>query len=200
VVPSLTWSIVRLVLPGLVAEAADSPVNSSASALKSMSYSGLRRANALGPRRRAVRRRVRIGTKERRPTAGRVGSDAQTGRLASCMPTIERRTTLGPPLKWAGGKRWQVPHLRNLWAPHAGRRLVEPFCGGLAITLGLRPGRALLNDANPHLINFYRWLQKGLRVDLPMTNDERLFYEHRDRFNALLPPDDGSSREAAALF
>jgi len=31
--------------------------------------------------------------------------------------------------------------------------LVEPFCGGLAVTLGLRPARALLNDANPHVIN-----------------------------------------------
>jgi DNA adenine methylase len=77
------------------------------------------------------------------------------------------RPSLKPPLKWAGGKRWQVPHLRPLWQPHAHRRLVEPFCGGLAVALGLLPSRALLNDANPHLINFYRWLQKGLRIDVP---------------------------------
>jgi DNA adenine methylase len=47
------------------------------------------------------------------------------------------------------------------------------------------PTRALLNDANPHLINFYSWLQKGLRVDLPMENDEGLFYKHRDRLLAI---------------
>ena len=41
------------------------------------------------------------------------------------------------------------------------RRLVEPFCGGLAVALGLKPAAALLNDANPHLVNFYRWLQRG---------------------------------------
>ncbi|MGE3510286.1 MAG: hypothetical protein AB7N65_15560 [Vicinamibacterales bacterium] len=29
-----------------------------------------------------------------------------------------------------------------MWAPHAHRRLVEPFCGGLAVTLGLLPARA----------------------------------------------------------
>jgi DNA adenine methylase len=58
----------------------------------------------------------------------------------------------------------------------------------------------MLNDANPHLINFYRWLQKGLRVELLMENDERLFYAHRDRFNALLAEGKGASREAAALF
>ncbi len=109
-------------------------------------------------------------------------------------------STLGPPLKWAGGKRWQVPHLRPLWKDHAARRLVEPFCGGLAVTLSLMPDRALANDANPHLINFYRWLQKGLRVDLPMENDEALFYQHRDRFNALLATGKRTNREAAALF
>ncbi len=116
------------------------------------------------------------------------------------MPTATHPTVLSPALKWAGGKRWQVPHLKPLWAQHSGRRLVEPFCGGLAVTLGLSPNRALLNDANPHLINFYRWLQKGLRIDLPMENDEALFYQHRDRFNALLAGGKGASRESAALF
>src|SRR5438876_115024 len=116
------------------------------------------------------------------------------------MPTTASPATLRPPLKWAGGKRWQVPHLRLPWESHAGRRLVEPFCGGLAVTLGLSPRRALLNDANPHLINFYRWLQKGLRVDLQMENDEALFYRHRERFNSLLASGKGGSREAAALF
>jgi DNA adenine methylase len=105
-----------------------------------------------------------------------------------------------PPLKWAGGKRWQVPHLEPLWRPHQQRRLVEPFCGGLAVALGLSPARALLNDRNPHLINFYRWLQRGLAIDLRMANDERLFYRHRDRFNALLAEGKGESADAAALF
>jgi DNA adenine methylase len=107
---------------------------------------------------------------------------------------------LKPPLKWAGGKRWQVPHLIPLWKPHAERRLVEPFCGGLAVALGLRPGRALLNDANPHLIRFYQWLKKGLRITIPCENHERLFYQHRDRFNALLRSGKANSQEAAALF
>lgn len=108
--------------------------------------------------------------------------------------------TLRPPLKWAGGKRWQVPYLRPLWEPHTHRRLVEPFCGGLAVTLGLAPRRALLNDANPHLIAFYRWLQKGLAISLPMENDEAMFYRHRDRFNHLLASGQCDSQEAAALF
>ena len=75
------------------------------------------------------------------------------------MPVAEQIQPSRPPLKWAGGKRWQLPHLRPLWEPHSRRRLVEPFCGGLAVALGLKPERALLNDANPHLINFYRWIR-----------------------------------------
>ncbi len=84
-------------------------------------------------------------------------------------PTTEQLT---PPLKWAGGKRWLLPQLRTLWQPHAERPLVEPFAGGLAVALGLAPTTALLNDVNPHLINFYRWLQRGLVTDIEMR--ERL--------------------------
>jgi DNA adenine methylase len=103
-------------------------------------------------------------------------------------------------LKWAGGKRWQVPHLRPLWQPHQHRRLVEPFCGGLAVSLGLQPERALLNDTNSHLISFYRWLQRGLEIEIEMANDKTLFYRHRRRFNALLESGEAGGAEAAALF
>lgn len=107
---------------------------------------------------------------------------------------------LPPPLKWAGGKRWQVPVLRELWAPHSWRRLVEPFCGGLSVALGLLPEQALLNDANPHLVNFYRWLRRGLTVSLPLDNDASLYYSHRRRFNELLAAGRTRSHEAASLF
>jgi DNA adenine methylase len=108
--------------------------------------------------------------------------------------------TVRPPLKWAGGKRWQVPEIRALWGAHAHRRLVEPFAGGAAVALGLRPARALLNDVNPHLINFYRCLQGGLRIDLPMANDETLFYEHRRAFNELIAEGLAETPRAGALF
>jgi DNA adenine methylase len=105
-----------------------------------------------------------------------------------------------PPLKWAGGKRWQLPHLFPLWKPHAHRRLVEPFCGGLAVALGLRPGRALLNDANPHVINFYQSVQQGLVIDSPQTHSEAAYYRNRTRFNALIHKNRALTPEAAALF
>ncbi|HMH43088.1 MAG TPA: Dam family site-specific DNA-(adenine-N6)-methyltransferase [Pyrinomonadaceae bacterium] len=114
--------------------------------------------------------------------------------------SLRSLNSLPPPLKWAGGKRWQVPHLRKLWEGENRRRLVEPFCGGLAVTLGLSPQRALLNDINPHLINFYRWLKRGLNISIEMSNDRSSFDSNRARFNELLRNGKGTTKEAASLF
>ena len=107
---------------------------------------------------------------------------------------------LKPPLKWAGGKRWLIPHLLPLWEPYRNNRLVEPLCGGLAVTLSLLPGNALLNDINTHLINFFRWVQKGLAIDMPLDNNEEIYYSYRERFNGLIKAGQQDSKEAAMLF
>src|SRR6187401_3150138 len=105
-----------------------------------------------------------------------------------------------PPLKWAGGKRWQLPFLLPHWRDFQNRRLVEPFAGGLAVTLGLAPRKALLNDVNPHLVNFYRWLKKGLVIEERFEQSERAYYRARKRFNDLLEAGNGDLAEAAGLF
>lgn len=105
-----------------------------------------------------------------------------------------------PPLKWAGGKRWLVPHLKPLIVDAIHTRLVEPFCGGLAVTLGALPEEALLNDINPHAINFYHWLQKGFNPKLDMRNEEQAYYACRERFNELVAAGKENTREAAELF
>jgi len=120
--------------------------------------------------------------------------------LSAAAPGAWDRSALRPPLKWAGGKRWLVPHLRPYWQRHRDRLLVEPFCGGLAVALGLLPEQACLNDASPHLINFYRWLQHGLRFSIPMMNDEGTYYAHRRRFNACVGSGQTEGEEAAQLF
>ena len=107
-----------------------------------------------------------------------------------------------PPLKWAGGKRWLVPYLAELWNAHQHRRLVEPFCGGLGVALNLRPERAFLNDINRHAVHFYSWLKHGFKVEeeIEFANREALYYEHRRRFNQLISCGGAESAEAAALF
>lgn len=106
---------------------------------------------------------------------------------------------LDPPLKWAGGKRWQVPHIRPLWEAAHAPRLVEPFCGGLSVALGLQPERALLNDLNPHLMHFYHCLRAGQLGPVPTENEASAFYRHRARFNELATAK-AFTPEAAALF
>src|SRR5262245_34164281 len=122
-------------------------------------------------------------------------------RVSPPAPNSESKLeSLKPPLKWAGGKRWLLPHVAAIWREHAHRRYVEPFCGGLAMALGLRPKRALLNDLNPHLLNFYRHVQRGLKLSVDARYDEKLFYLHRTRFNHLVTKGGAKSSEAAQLF
>ena len=107
---------------------------------------------------------------------------------------------LKPPLKWAGGKRWLLDELQHkFWKKHQHRRLVEPFCGGLSVALGLNPKTALLNDVNPALINFYQQLRKGLHVDMLFENDEAAYYQCRDEFNRL-NGDPKAVKRSAQLF
>lgn len=70
----------------------------------------------------------------------------------------------------------------------------------MAVTLGLMPRAALLNDVSPHVINVYRWLKRGLTITLPMKNEAKTYYAYRVRFNDLLQSGQGESADAAALF
>jgi DNA adenine methylase len=115
-------------------------------------------------------------------------------------PANHSNLSLRPPLKWAGGKRWLVPEFQKIWGHHSSRRLVEPFCGGLATTLASAPRRALVNDVNPHPINCYRWMQKGLRTSIRLSNDSDTYYAHRERFNELVRTGAEGTQEAAELF
>jgi DNA adenine methylase len=139
-------------------------------------------------------------------SAGGNGVSSAATRLAASSPSAVSSAptavelSLKPPLKWAGGKRWLLPHLAPLWRSHSSRRYVEPFCGGLAAPLGLQPREALLNDINPHLINFYKHLQLGLEITIAMKNEERSFYRRRNRFNKLIKENEWQTAEAAQLF
>jgi DNA adenine methylase len=136
--------------------------------------------------------------------AGRAGTRAtankSTLKARTKAPSVTDSPALRPALKWAGGKRWLAPRLREWYQPFRRRRLVEPFCGGLAVALALQPTRALLNDVNAHLVNFYLHLQRGLKVNITMRNEREHYLALRDEFNRLAPGRGATSAKAAQLF
>lgn len=99
-----------------------------------------------------------------------------------------------PILKWAGGKSWYVPNMPRT----AYERVIDPFCGGLALPLACGARNTIISDANPWLIEVYRAIQADpMRVffDLCKLPDDSQdwrgqYYEIRDRFNVSHEPAD----------
>ncbi len=105
---------------------------------------------------------------------------------------------MNSPLRWAGAKRWHVEEIRRRWNGIA--RIVEPFCGGASISLGLEPERAWLNDTNPVLMNFWRCLREGnIGKSHPNLPPEQ-YYEHRGALNDLIKHGHVNTFAAADYF
>lgn len=103
-----------------------------------------------------------------------------------------------PVLKYAGGKTWLLPRLRELFDSR--RRLVEPFVGSMAVALGLEPEHALLADSNPHLVGFHLRLRDPRPFAITMLNNERFYYSQRDVFNALAALSGPFTVEGSEIF
>ena len=63
-----------------------------------------------------------------------------------------------PFVKWAGGKNQLIDRLSERM-PHQFNRYFEPFVGGGALFLHLKPQNAVINDVNSQLINIYEQLK-----------------------------------------
>lgn len=107
---------------------------------------------------------------------------------------------VNPPIKYPGGKRFLVNTIKELWDNSQSIRLVEPFSGAMAISLGIAPKKARLNDLNPHVINFYQSIKNGFSIEMPMKNDEEFYYARRNQFNSLICNGDHTSSLGASLF
>lgn len=60
-----------------------------------------------------------------------------------------------PMLRWAGSKKRQLPKMVASFPPDF-KRYVEPFAGSACIFFKISPAKAILNDINPLLMDFYR--------------------------------------------
>ena len=119
-------------------------------------------------------------------------------------PNSRDAATFAPPIKCQGIKTRLTDWIRSLSAGLVeGRRWIEPFAGSCAVSLNLRPERALMCDSNPHLMHFYRSVQDGsvspesVRRHLEaegrrlLVKGEAHYYRIRERFNGSLSgPDD----------
>ena len=100
-----------------------------------------------------------------------------------------------PPIKIQGIKTKAVPLIRDSVKWNGSGRWIEPFAGSAVVALNLKPDRALLSDANPHLIRFYQAIQKRtltgstVRAFLEREGAQLLhdgqehYYRIRERFN-----------------
>ena len=125
--------------------------------------------------------------------------------LASCVPAFvdpaaektdedlaERArsflsATPRPFLKWAGSKRWLLPHLVPL-LPRTFRTYREPFLGSGALFFLLQPKRAVLGDMCGELVQTFEAVRDNpaamLRYVHPLKPNEETFYTIRTKRSA----------------
>lgn len=112
-----------------------------------------------------------------------------------------------PFLKWAGGKRQILKHLLKLLPPDIKQRTYrEPFLGGGSLFFALQPSKAILSDANPHLIMayesvrdcpdlIYNYLLEHRRKDC-----EKYYYQIRELYNKKRNSGDSVAQAARFIY
>src|SRR3989344_1129495 len=63
-----------------------------------------------------------------------------------------------PLIKWPGGKSREYKNIKNV-IPQKIEKYIEPFFGGGGIYFSLEPRRAIINDINENLMQFYKYLK-----------------------------------------
>jgi DNA adenine methylase len=94
---------------------------------------------------------------------------------------IEKR--IDPFLKWAGGKRWLVPHVLGKLPKF--NTYYEPFLGSGCLFFAASPQRAVLSDSNKELINCYRGVRNHCESIIKILKDlkvnKRTYYQIRNK-------------------
>lgn len=97
------------------------------------------------------------------------------------MDELEEK--LSPVFKWGGGKRQLLDEILPKIPPHT--RYYEPFIGGAAVLLGLKPEYAVINDYNEELVNTYKVIRNNPEELIQLLEKHRsnnsvdYFYEVR---------------------
>ena len=107
------------------------------------------------------------------------------------MPRIESF------IRWAGGKKWLIPHLPEIIGNTQIKHYHEPFLGGGSIFFSLEHNKkSYLSDANPELINTYLQVRDNpeevIRLLANFHNTEEDYYRIRDEFIPQTPIEEAS--------
>jgi DNA adenine methylase len=99
----------------------------------------------------------------------------------------KKNDLLQPFLKWAGGKRQLLPHIRK-HVPYIakGKAYYEPFVGAGAVLFELQHPKAFINDVNSELINCYQVIKDDVEaliedIKTHQTNSSEYFYKIREQ-------------------
>ena len=101
------------------------------------------------------------------------------------------KSKIAPFVKWAGGKRQLLSHIRAMM-PKKFNTYYEPFVGGGAVLFDFQPYKAVINDINKALINTYRqicnvpneFIKAVNRLDNNMWDDGKAYYYNiREKYN-----------------
>lgn len=95
-----------------------------------------------------------------------------------------------PLIKYSGGKRREIQYFKH-WIPDKFNTYIEPFFGGGAVFFYLEPKKAIINDLNTNLMNFYNYFCNN-RTELldelsKLENTSDTYYRIRDMYNNKIP-------------
>jgi DNA adenine methylase len=90
-----------------------------------------------------------------------------------------------PLVKYRGGKSRELPHIEKHIPDFTGK-YIEPFFGGGALFFHLEPKKAIINDINSKLMDFY----KGVKLDFEtlkkeLSEIEKIYKVNRKKFEEL---------------
>ena len=111
---------------------------------------------------------------------------------------------MGPFVKWAGGKGQLLKQLRSHIPDYD--TYYEPFIGGGALLLAVKPQKAVVSDVNEQLINTYLQIQKDAEEVIKLVNgfdktecSKDFYLAMRSKFNEKITKHELDA-ECAALF
>ena len=96
---------------------------------------------------------------------------------------------MNPIIKYRGGKSKEIIHfVRNM--PKEYDRYIEPFLGGGALYFYLQPEKAIVNDINTRLYEFYKGIQQSYpEMRLQLDSLQKLYEDNQREYEQLKAAD-----------